>query len=249
MTFAIELDGKHALVTGAGRGIGRSIAHTLASAGASVFVNDVNAAQAATVAGEIVEAGGKATPMPFDVTRWDDVRQAIDDTTVDVLVNNAGNAGAEQFGALCEFAESDPAEWPRYFSVNLFGTMHCTRAVLPAMIAGGSGGRVITIVSDAARFGDARVAPYAAAKAGAAGFSRSVAREVGRYGITANCISLGTMESPVTEGAPFDGRGYVVRRRGTPEEAAGLVTYLASPLATWITGQTYALNGGYTFSQ
>jgi 3-oxoacyl-[acyl-carrier protein] reductase len=108
---------------------------------------------------------------------------------------------------------------------------------------------VITIVSDAARFGDARVAPYAAAKAGAAGFSRSVAREVGRYGITANCISLGTMESPVTEGAPFDGRGYVVRRRGTPEEAAGLVTYLASPLATWITGQTYALNGGYTFSQ
>jgi NAD(P)-dependent dehydrogenase (short-subunit alcohol dehydrogenase family) len=126
--------------------------------------------------------------------------------------------------------------------------MHCTRAALPAMIAS-QGGRVVTIVSDAARYGDAKVAPYAAAKAGAAGFCRSVAREVGRHGVTVNCISLGTIESPITAGGPFDGRGYVVRRRGQPEEVAGLVVYLASPLAAWITGQTYALNGGYTFSQ
>jgi 3-oxoacyl-[acyl-carrier protein] reductase len=111
-----------------------------------------------------------------------------------------------------------------------------------------SGGRVVTIVSDAGRYGDAKLAPYAAAKAGAAGFSRSVAREVGRHGITVNCISLGTIESPVTAGAQGDYRRYVVRRAGKPEEVAGLVAYLASPMAAWITGQTYALNGGYTFS-
>jgi NAD(P)-dependent dehydrogenase (short-subunit alcohol dehydrogenase family) len=249
MTFTIDLQGRRALVTGAGRGIGRAIAHGLASAGATVAVNDVNPSEAEAVADEIIAEGGKATPLPFDVTRYSEVAAAIEAIGgTDVLVNNAGNAGAEKFGALVDFAESDPDEWSRYFAVNLFGTMHCTRAALPAMIASQCG-RVVTIVSDAARYGDAKVAPYAAAKAGAAGFCRSVAREVGRHGVTVNCISLGTIDSPVVADAPFDGRGYVVRRRGKPEEVAGLVTYLASPLADWITGQTYALNGGYTFSQ
>ena len=194
-------------------------------------------------------SGGKADTAAVRRHPYSEVAAAIEATGgIDVLVNNAGNAGAEKFGALVDFAESDPEEWSRYFAVNLFGTMHCTRAALPAMIAGQSG-RVVTIVSDAARYGDAKVAPYAAAKAGAAGFCRSVAREVGRHGMTVNCISLGTIESPVPPARPFDGRGYVVRRRGKPEEVAGLVAYLASPLAAWITGQTYALNGGYTFSQ
>jgi NAD(P)-dependent dehydrogenase (short-subunit alcohol dehydrogenase family) len=249
MTFTIDLQGRRAVVTGAGRGIGRAIAHGLASAGATVAVNDIIPADAEAVADEIIAEGGKAMPLPFDVTQYAEVVAAIEaNGGTDVLVNNAGNAGAENFGALVDFVQSDPEEWSRYFAVNLFGTMHCTRAALPAMIAG-QGGRVVTIVSDAARYGDAKVAPYAAAKAGAAGFCRSVAREVGRHGVTVNCISLGTIESPVTAGGPFDGRGYVVRRRGNPEEVAGLVVYLASPLAAWITGQTYALNGGYTFSQ
>jgi 3-oxoacyl-[acyl-carrier protein] reductase len=249
MTFTIDLLGQRALVTGAGRGIGRAIAHALASAGATVAVNDVDAAQAEAVAEEIIADGGKATTLPFDVTRFADVAAAIESSGgTDILVNNAGNAGAERFGALVDFAESDPDEWSRYFAVNLFGAMHCTRAVLPGMIEC-QNGRVLTIVSDSARYGDAKLAPYAAAKAGAAGFSRSVAREVGRHGITVNCISLGTIDSPIVADAPFDGRGYVVRRRGRPEEVAGLATYLASPLAAWITGQTYALNGGYTFSQ
>ena len=150
------------------------------------------------------------------------------------------------------FAETDPADWPRYFNVNLFGTMHCTRAALPGMIDK-SWGRVVTIVSDAARFGDARLAPYAAAKAGAAGFCRVIAREVGRYNITVNCISLGTMDTPLTANADPERlketlKPYVIRRRGLPEDVAGLATFLASPLAEWITGQTYPLNGGYTFS-
>ena len=120
-------------------------------------------------------------------------------------------------------------------------------------------GRVVTIVSDAARNGDAKLSPYAAAKAGAAGFCRSIAREVGRHAITVNCVSLGNIATPATAAATAgDARGarareaflrpYVIRRRGRPDDVAGLVTYLASPLAEWITGQTYAVNGGYTFS-
>lgn len=250
MGYELDLSGRRAMVTGGGQGIGRAISLALAEAGAVVVVNDIDPDRADSVAEEINASGGRATPLPFDVTRWEDAEQAISrEGTVDVLVNNAGNAGAENFGALCHFAESDPAEWSRYFAVNLFGTMHCTRAALPGMIAAGGGGRVVTIVSESARYGDKCLAPYAAAKAGAAGFCRSVAREVGRHGITVNCVSLGTMESPITAGAPFDGTGYVIRRRGQPEEVAGLVTYLASPQAEWITGQTYAINGGYTFSQ
>lgn len=250
MAYELDLSGQRALVTGGGQGIGRAICHALADAGAAVVVNDIDPARAQGVTDEITSGGGKATALPFDVTRWEAVEAAVsNDGVVDVLVNNAGNAGAENFGALVHFAQSDPTEWSRYFAVNLFGTMNCTRAVLPGMIAAGKGGRVITIVSESARYGDKCLAPYAAAKAGAAGFCRSVAREVGRYGITANSVSLGTMESPITAGAPFDGSGYVIRRRGQPKEVAGLVTYLASPMAEWITGQTYAINGGYTFSQ
>lgn len=248
MGVTIDLEGRRALVTGAGRGIGRTIAHALADAGATVAVNDIDTTQVDTVVAEIRAAGGKADPLPFDVTKWAEVATAVVRYGgLDVLVNNAGNAGAEGFGALGDFADSDPEDWDRFFAVNLFGTMHCTRAVLPSMIAG-HGGRVITIVSDAGRFGDARLAPYAAAKAGAAGFCRSVAREVGRHGITVNCVSLGTIESPVTADGGFDARRYIVRRRGRPDEVAGLVAYLAGPLAEWITGQTYALNGGYTLS-
>jgi NAD(P)-dependent dehydrogenase (short-subunit alcohol dehydrogenase family) len=250
MAFELDLSGRRALITGGGQGIGAAIAHTLAQGGAEVVVNDIDAQRADNVVQEIVAAGGKASPLVFDVTKWEAANEAITgDGVFDVLVNNAGNAGAENFGALVHFAQSDPNEWARYFAVNLFGTMHCTRAVLPGMIDAGGGGRVVTIVSEAARYGDKALAPYAAAKAGAAGFCRSVAREVGRWGITVNSISLGTMESPLTAGAPFDGTGYVIRRRGQPYEVAGLVAYLASPLASWITGQTYALNGGYTFSQ
>jgi 3-oxoacyl-[acyl-carrier protein] reductase len=253
---AIDLGGAQALVTGGGQGIGRAIALTLAEAGATAVVNDVVPANADAVVAEITAGGGAAVPLPFDVTSWADVRAAIErHGPVDVLVNNAGNAGTAGFGRedLRDFADTDPDDWWPFFAVNLFGTMHCTRAALPGMIANG-GGRVVTIVSDAARHGDAKVAAYAASKAGAAGFCRSVAREVGKHGITVNCISLGTMETPATadnvtgESLERLVRPYVVRRRGRPEEVASLVAYLASPMAEWITGQTYALNGGYTFS-
>ena len=169
------------------------------------------------------------------------------------------------------FADTDPDTWDRYLRVNLYGVMYCTHAALPAMIARGEG-RIVTVVSEAGRFGDAYLAPYAAAKAGAAGFCRSVAREVGRHGITVNCVSLGTVRTPAAAGGSTEPdqpdhpdhpdhasdaddeatrrrlSRYVIRRPGEPADVAAMVTYLASPLASWITGQTYPVNGGYTLS-
>ncbi len=259
MTFTIDLKGKRALVTGAGQGVGLAIAKMLGEAGATVAVNDIRPGVADSAVEELRSAGYAADPLPFDVTDQVQVSSIIGGYgSVDILVNNAGNAGSQAFASLTNIVDSDPADWERYFSVNLFGVMYCTRAALPSMITSG-GGRVITIVSDAARYGNAKLGPYAAAKAGAAGFSRSVAREVGRHAITVNCVSLGTIDTPATARPPAETpeaqaaeaaalRPYVIRRRGVPEDVAGLVTFLASPLASWITGQTYPVNGGYTFS-
>ena len=259
MSFTIDLGGERALVTGAGQSIGRTIALALAQAGATVAVNDVVPAHAKSVVEEIRGAGGQADALPFDVTDHSGVASAIEAYgDVTVLVNNAGNAGVEGLVSVGDFVDSNPDDWAKYFAVNLFGTMHCIHAVLPSMIHSGSG-RIVTLVSDAGRNGDAKVAPYAAAKAGAAGFCRSIAREVGRHLITVNCVSLGSIETPAKIKAKAEMQvppeqerkllePYVIRRHGLPDDIAGLVTFLASPLASWITGQTYAVNGGYTFS-
>lgn len=259
MSFEIDLSGRRALITGAGQGVGLATGHALARAGATVLVNDVRADMAEIAAAEIRGAGGKAEALPFDVTDWDGVSAAVGGCGgVDILVNNAGNAGVEGFTNLVNFVETEPSDWHRFFAVNLFGVMHCTRAVLPLMIEG-AWGRVITITSDAGRFGNAKLAAYSASKAGAAGFCRSIAREVGRHNITVNCVSLSniktpttTKDEPLTEEQLAHERAflqpYVIRRRGEPADVAGMVTYLSSDLATWITGQTYAVNGGYTFS-
>ena len=260
MTFSIDLEGKRALITGAGQGVGLATAHALAQAGAEILVNDIRPEQAEAAVAELETAGGRAVALPFDVTSWEQVSESVGACGgVDILVNNAGNAGVEGFTGLVSIVDSDPADWQRFFAVNLFGVMHCTKAALPSMIEAGSG-RIVTIISDAARNGEAKLSPYAAAKAGAAGFSRSIARDVGRHGITVNCISLGNIATPATAPPPPETpeeharekaflRPYVIRRRGQPDDVAGLVTYLASPLAEWVTGQTYAMNGGYTFSQ
>jgi NAD(P)-dependent dehydrogenase (short-subunit alcohol dehydrogenase family) len=257
VVMALDLTGRRALVTGGGQGVGRGIALGFAAAGADVVVNDIDLERAEAVVDEVRGLGGSAVASAFDVTDHTSVHSAVDAVEgVDVLVNNAGNAGVAGFGDRGSFAESDPADWQPYLCVNLYGVMHCCRAVLPGMIAKGWG-RVITIVSDAGRTGDAGGAAYSAAKAGAAGLSRALARENGRHGITVNNISLGTMRTPATEplwADPDDPvakamlRSYVVRRPGEPDDVAFLAVFLASPQASWITGQTYPLNGGFSFA-
>jgi 3-oxoacyl-[acyl-carrier protein] reductase len=257
MGVELDLSGSRALITGAGQGVGRTIARWFAAAGAEVLVNDFVGERADAVAAEIAAEGGRSAAAPFDVTDYDAVVATIGaHGGVDILVNNAGNAGTAGWAGLATLVETEPADWEAYLRVNLYGVMYCVRAALPAMIEKGSG-RIITIVSDAARTGESHMAAYAGAKAGAAGFCRSVAHEVGRYGITVNNIALGTMKTPVSEDMwndPTNPRAkelmkkYVIRRPGEPEDAAGLALYLASPMASWITGQTYPLNGGFSFA-
>ncbi|MDQ2636218.1 MAG: SDR family oxidoreductase [Actinomycetota bacterium] len=258
MTLQIDLSGHRVLITGAGQGVGRGFAHAFATAGAEVLVNDLRPARAGTVVDELHEAGGRAAPAAFDVTDFEAVSDAVAaHDGVDILVNNAGNAGAEGFAGRGPFAESEPADWEPYLQVNLYGVLHCTRAVLPAMVAN-KWGRIITIVSDAGRTGDANGAAYAASKAGAAGFTRSVAVENGRYGITANNIALGTMRTPLTEPlwaehadspqAKAILQNYAIRRPGNPDDAAALAVLLASDQGSWITGQTIPVNGGFSFA-
>lgn len=258
MSLHIDLSGRRALITGAGQGVGRGLALAFASAGAEVLVNDLRPDLADAVVADVRDAGGAAQPAPFDVTDYDAVIAAVSGAgSVDILVNNAGNAGAQGFGTRGRFAESAPHDWEPYLRVNLYGVLNCTRAVLPYMLAARRG-RVITIVSDAGRVGDPSSAVYAASKAGAAGFTRSVALEHGRYGVTANNIALGTMRTPATESlwAEPDSaqaqsilRNYVIRRPGSPDDVALLAAMLASDHGSWITGQTIPVNGGFSFAQ
>lgn len=252
------LAGKRALVTGAGQGVGEGIALALAAAGAHVLVNDLVAERADAVVAAIAIAGGSAGSVPFDVTDHEGVHAAVVRSgPIDVLVNNAGNAGADGFGNIVPFVDTTPADWARFVDVNLFGVMNCAHATLPGMIASGWG-RIVTIVSDAGRRGDANMAAYGAAKAGAAGFGRGIAREVARHGITVNNVSLGTMRTPLTaafwddpdQSARHDTilRDYLVRRPGDPEDVAWIVSMLVSSNAGWITGQTIPVNGGCSFA-
>jgi 3-oxoacyl-[acyl-carrier protein] reductase len=250
-----DLTGRRALITGAGRGIGAGIAAGLAAAGVSVVVNDLVAERAETCAAELRQNGADASAAAFDVTDYEVVREAVASLgDIDVLVNNAGNAGSDRWPGMTDFAETEPRDWEMFLRVNLYGVMHCVRAVLPGMVTR-NWGRLITIISDSARVGQPKLAVYGAAKAGAAGLMRGVAAEVGRHGITANCVSLGMMRTPLSEAgwATADEdqvdarlRGYAVRRPGVPDDVVGLVVYLASNAAEWLTGQTIALNGGYS---
>ncbi|CAN5400415.1 SDR family NAD(P)-dependent oxidoreductase [Microbacterium sp.] len=256
------LDGAFALVTGAGRGIGREIALSLARHGArAVAVNDYFADRAESVADEVRGFGIDAVALVGDVSDHGTALRLVDTAAnafgaVDILVNNAGNAGPlNGIGDRAPFWETGPDEWGPWLDTNLYGVLNCTRAVLPSMVESGSG-RVVSVISDAGRVGEPDLAVYAAAKAGVAGFTRSIAKAVGRYGVTANCVACGYIDTPATSMLAQNPelltralRPYQIRRPGRPKDVAAAVTFLASPAASWITGQTYPVNGGYSMAQ
>ena len=255
----------NALVTGAGQGVGRAIAIELAQAGAdTVVVNDFYRDRAEAVVREIENLGRKACAAAFDVSSADALKQAMHELAakqiapISVLVNNAGNAGPKATGiGGTPFWEQTGEDWDRYLLTNLYGAMNCVRAVCKGMADAGFG-RVINIVSDAGRMGQANAEAYSAAKAGVAGFTRSFAASMGKYGITANCVSLAAMDTPGTPRDYQDAAAierskkvlsrYIVRRYGQPEDVSGLVAFLASERGSWITGQVIPVNGGYTFA-
>jgi 3-oxoacyl-[acyl-carrier protein] reductase len=262
MSGILDLNGRVALVTGAGQGVGRQISLDYAVHGADgVIVNDFFEERARAVVEEIKALGGRAIAAHGDVTDLDAVRGMLrkaEETfgRVDILVNNAGNAGAvPDPEARKPFWETGPGAWNSFIGVNFYGVINCASACIPPMIERRSG-RIITIISDAGRTGEAGLEIYSGAKAGAAGFTRAIARSLGRYQITANCIAIAATMTPAIEArlkADPDRlkkmmEKYVIRRPGQPRDVANMALYLASGASDWITGQTYPVNGGFSFS-
>ncbi len=263
MSEILSLAGKVAFITGAGRGVGEQIAKHFAEHGAeAVIVNDFFAERAESVANAINESGGTALALQGDVTDHDGMKALIAQVIetygkIDILVNNAGNAGAEpDENARKPFWEHGPEAWNSFIGVNFYGVINTTSAVIPNMIEQ-QGGRIITIISDAGRVGEVGLEIYSGAKAGAAGFSRAIARSLGRYNIRANCIAIAATLTPDIQ-ARLEANPerykkmmskYVIRRPGQPTDVANMALFLASDASDWITGQTYPVNGGFSFNQ
>ena len=243
-----ELTGKVALVTGAGQNVGAGIARVLAAQGAAVAVNDIRVERAEDTVAAIQEAGGTATAVGFDVTDYDDVAAGIARAEaelgpIDVLVNNAGNGGAEGMRPV-QFRESTPEEWRGPIDVNLYGVMNCSHVVINAMRDRGWG-RIITIASGAGAVGlNIGVSPYGGGKGGAIGFMRHLAVENARAGVTANTLAIGLMGMPDPTVTQALAKQIPVGRTGVPEDIAYMCAYLASTEAEWVTGQTIHVNGG-----
>src|SRR3954466_1032958 len=245
----MRLEGRTALVTGGASGIGAATARRLAAEGARVAVGDLDVDGARSVAGEI--DGGATKLAVADVAP---VGRAVAAATaglgpVDVLVNNAGT---DRFGF---FVHTDAALWDLVLGVNLRGVLACTHAVLQTMHDRG-GGVIVNVASEAGRVGSQGSATYSAAKAGVIGFTKAIAREAARYGVRANAVAPGPIETPLLNSAPeqLGELGHrlkqgmidatVMRRIGTPDEVAAAIAFLASDDASYVTGQTLNVSGG-----
>lgn len=238
------MEGRKALVTGGASGIGAAIVRRLASEGAQVTIGDVDTDGAAEVA---AEAGAEVVRL--DVTDPASARAAVEGTgTLDVLVNNAGT---DEFGF---FTDTDPDLWERVLAVNLKGVLACTHAVLPGMQRAGYG-RIVNISSEAGRVGSKGSAVYSAAKGGVIAFTKTIARENARFGITVNAIAPGPIDTPLLRRSQELGElgtriietmkgGTQMRRLGEPEEVAAAAAFLASEEASYITGETLGVSGG-----
>jgi len=244
-----RLAGHRALVTGGASGIGAAIAARLAAEGADVTIGDIDL-DAAKAHAEAV--GGRAVRL--DVTDPASARAAIgdgddgDDGPFDVLVNNAG---VDQPGVF--FGDVTPDQWRRLLAVNLEGVFACTQAALPAMQRAGYG-RIVNLSSEAGRIGGKANAVYSAAKGAVIAFTKALARENARYGITVNAVAPGPIETPLLNGSDSGRLGArmkqgmidatILGRSGSPEEVAGSIAFLASDDASYITGHTLAVSGG-----
>lgn len=251
--------GKTVLVTGAARGIGRAVADAFGKAGASVAVCDIDGAAAAEAAAgvEAVAAtgtGARAVGVQLDVSDSASVGRGVKEVTealgpVDVLVNNAG------FDVVGPFTESTEGDWDRLLEVNLKGQIICARAVLDGMTARG-GGKIVNIASDAGKVGSTGEVVYSATKGGVIAFTKALAREVARAGITVNCVCPGPTETALlAQVADWNERVYnsiakaiPLRRTAQPADVAPAVVFLASDGADYITGQALSVSGGLTMS-
>ncbi len=261
----LNLAGKSVVVTGGGSNIGRAITLAFARERSHVTIAEIDEGQGKKVAAEASGAGAaSATVVRTDVTKWDSVQAMVKAVEarlgrVDVLVNNVGWTMDRLF------VEKTREEWEKEIQLNLWGMINCTRAVLDGMIAR-KAGAIVSLGSDAGRMGEFREGVYAACKAGVIALSKSLAREVGRHGIRLNVVCPGmTMPESDEEISGLSmwasdtnrqfrtdemkariAKVYPLRRIGRPEDVAGAVVFLASDAASFVTGQTLSVSGGYT---
>jgi NAD(P)-dependent dehydrogenase (short-subunit alcohol dehydrogenase family) len=239
MSTDSRLAGRSAFVTGGASGIGAAIAARLAAAGADVTIGDVDVDAAKAHA----EAIG-ATGVQLDVTDPASAEAAIGaGGPFDILVNNAGIDMAGVF-----FGDVTPTQWRRLLAVNLEGVFACTQAALPAMQQAGWG-RIVNMASEAGRMGAKGDAVYAAGKGAVIAFTKSIARENARYGITVNAVAPGPIDTPLLRRMPPKAvevvtAGTLLRRLGQPDEVAAAVAFLAAPEASYITGEVLGVSGG-----
>jgi 3-oxoacyl-[acyl-carrier protein] reductase len=245
----MDLSGKVAIVTGSARGIGRAIALKLAEAGADIVVNDIAAASDSleSVANEIRALNRQALAVTADVSSKDDVNRMVDAAAntfghIDIMVNNAGVTRDQLIMRMTD------EEWDTVLNIDLKSAFLCTRAVLRHMLRQRSG-RIVSIASIVGITGNAGQANYAAAKAGIIAFTRSLAKEAGSRGITANAVAPGFIETKMTEKLGDKQRQTFLERvplgvSGTPRDVAEAVAFLASEEAKYITGQVLCVDGG-----
>lgn len=252
-----RFEGKTVVVTGGGGGIGGATCRRFASEGAAVAVFDLNLEAAEKVAAGIREAGGRAQALRCDIADRASVDAAVAATEaalgpIAVLVNNAG------WDVFKPFVKTVPAEWERLIAINLVGALHMHHAVLPGMVAR-KAGRIVNVASDAARVGSSGEAVYAACKGGLVAFSKTLAREHARHGITVNVVCPGPTDTAllasVTEGAPNPDklveaftRAIPLGRLGQPDDLAGAIAFLGSEDAAFVTGQVLSVSGGLTMA-
>ena len=248
------LKGKIAIVTGAGSGIGRAIALRLAAEGVTAGVFDINPAGAADTVAAITAAGGAAIAVTCDITDYTAVTASVGQFEqqagrgADILVNNAG------WDAPMPFLKTDEAFWKKVTSINWFGPLHMTHAVAQGMAARKSG-RIINIASDAGRVGSTGEVVYSGCKGATIAFAKALAREMARSNVTINTICPGPTDTPAMDAFVGSGeqgqkirdamvRGVPLGRIGVPDDYPGLVAFLASDDASFMTGQTISVSGG-----